>query len=224
MTRQERLRNRVLTIDFAAMANSVDHYTMDRILNRIEDSVLTHSHPVRIGRTFQFLGVHGSGVGGKGFDRMLDGGTDLMGQTAELSGSRRRIEDRVHGRVGLRLQQGVDLRHREESVAPMGLQIGEIPKIFEEVEESPKLVERELNSSPPSSDVHHVLGMQFGHSSLRGSISLQPYHTEKALSRIAGFLGNSGPACRANRWVLTRAAQAGTGTSMRKWEVSARTR
>ena len=163
MTRQERLRNRVLTIDFAAMANSVDYYATDRILNRIEDSIVPNANPVRVGRALQLLGVHGSGVGGEGFDRMPDGGTDLMGQTAELSGSRRRIEDCVHGRVGLGLQQGVDLRHREESVAPMGLQIGEIPKIFEEVEESPELVERELNSSPPSSDVHHVLGMQFGH-------------------------------------------------------------
>ena len=105
-----------------------------------------------------------------------------VGQAAELSGSRRRIEDRVHGRVGLGLQRGVDLRHGEEPVTPMGLQIGEIPKIFEEIEETPELVERELNGSPPASDVHHVLGMQLGHSSPRSFISLQPYHTEKVLS------------------------------------------
>ena len=163
MTQQARQQQRALPVGVAARANAVDHHTTALILNRIEDSIFPNANPVRVGRALQLLGVQGSGVVREGFDRTLDWGTNLMGQAAELSGSRRRIEDCVHGRVGLGLQRGVDLRHREESVAPMGLQIGEIPKIFEEVEESLELVERKLNGSPPSSDVHHVLGMQFSH-------------------------------------------------------------
>ena len=106
------------------MANAVDDDTTGRVLDGIEDSIVTRPDPVRVGRAFQFLGVGRSGVGGEGFDGMLDAGTRFMGQAAELPASRRRVEDRVHGRDDLGIQRSVDFRHRNEPVAPMSFEVG----------------------------------------------------------------------------------------------------
>lgn len=180
---------RMLPVGFAAMANAVDHHTASLILNRIEDSIVTHAHPVGVGRAFQFLGVHGSGVGREDFDRTLDGGTDLMGHAVALSGGRRRIADRVHGRVGLGLQRGVDLRHRDEPVAPMGFEVGQVFQVFQQVDQPPELAHGELDRAPAPLVVHHELGMELRHrgfpSSTLNVLMLQPYHTGRGVSSEA---------------------------------------
>jgi len=152
-----------LPIGFAAMANSVDDHTADRVLNRIEDSIVTDTEPVRVARALQFLGVRGSGVVCEGFDRILETGTDPMGEAAELSGGRRCVEDRVHGRVALGLQRGVDLRHRDEPVAPMGFEVGQVFQVFQQVDQPPELAQGELDSAPAPLVVYHKLGMELHH-------------------------------------------------------------
>ena len=163
MRRQRKLPNRLLPVDFAAMANPVDHHTVHRVLNRVEDAIISDAHPVGVSCAFQLLGLRGSGGVRQALDRALDRGTNLMGQTVALSSSGRGVEDRVHGPGGLGLEGAVNLRHREEPVAPMGFDVGKVLEVFQQVDQLPEFMDRELNSSPPSSDVHHVLGMQCGH-------------------------------------------------------------
>ena len=155
--------SKLKAVGFPPVADPVDHHTADLVLNGIEDSIVTNAHPVRVGRAFQFLGVQGSGVGGEDFDRMLDGGTDIMGQAAELSGSRRGVEDRVHGWVGLGLQRGVDLRHRNEPVAPMGFEVGQVFQVFQQVDQPPELTEGKLDRAPAPLLIHNELGMELRH-------------------------------------------------------------
>lgn len=163
-----------LAVGFAAMTNSVDHNTAGLVLNRVKDSVITDPSPIRVGRSFQLLGVRGSWVLGKGFHSMLDTSTYLNGQAAELSSGSRRVEDGVHEPLSSALRRSVHLGHRDECIMPMGLDVGEVFQVLQQFDQSPELAQWELDSSPSSCFIHDVLGMEFRH---RGPLMSLPYHS-----------------------------------------------
>ena len=153
-------------IGFSTVSDSIDHDAADRVFNRVEDAVISHTDSVGVRGPFKLFSVRGSGIGREGLNRMLNASPKLGWQAAELSSGRSGVEDGRHPRAPLALWSGVHFSYRDEGIMPMGLEVGDVFEVTEELNELPKFIERQLNSSASASGINDVLGVKFYHHGL----------------------------------------------------------
>ena len=88
-------------VGFAAMGDTINDNAMDGVFDCVEDAVATNPEPVGVRVSFEFLRVERSGAARQRLDGSFQGRQDLLGQTFQLAGRRRGIEDLVQRQLTL---------------------------------------------------------------------------------------------------------------------------
>ena len=117
---------RRLAVGFSSMGDAIDHHASGRVFNGIDDSITTHAEPISIGRAFELFCVRSAWIARERFDCVSDVKDRVTWEMAKLPSRGGRVENVIHGQPGSMRQQGVDFRHRDELVAPMGLEVGDV--------------------------------------------------------------------------------------------------
>lgn len=139
------------------MRDAIDHHAPARIVNGVEDPIATDPQPIRAGRSFQLLCPGHSWIVGERFDSMPNAWKHIRREAAELTASGRDVENVIHQAGSL--ERSVNLRHGDELLAAVSLEVGDVFQILKQIDEPAKLTEWQLDRAAAASGIRHILSV-----------------------------------------------------------------